>query len=442
MDPCPFVRITISNFALKFPINSRSNRIHASPFPCYCEIKLKTFPRQTVTVPVLHTENESPRGSSQSLAATFHLNKSDLIKLNGKSLFGRKLYLKIAVYTGVRGNHFGVNSGKLIGKIAVPVDLSSAEARVLVFHDGWISIGGEDKVDSSQFHVNVTAEPDPRFVFEFEDEPECSPQVFQIQGSIRQPVFTIKFTFRNYVDRNQRSRSLPPDWRSSRSWLRSFSSHREKTGKERKGWFITVHDLSGSPVAAASMATPFVASPGSEWVSRSNPGCWLILRPGEGTWKPWGRLEAWRERSSGDFLGCRFELIPDNSSNGIVIAENLVSCSQGGKFIVDLGFPGGGGGGRSTPRRSLSPGCSPRGNNGFGSGSGARGFVMSACIEGEGKKGGKPTTVEVSVQHVNCMEDAAAYVALSAAVDLSMDACMLFSQKLRKELCPTRDLMP
>jgi hypothetical protein len=33
------------------------------------------------------------------------------------------------------------------------------------------------------------------------------------------------------------------------------------------------------------------------------------------------------------------------------------------------------------------------------------------------------------------MEDAAAYVALSAAIDLSMDACRLFNQRMRKELC-------
>lgn len=42
--------------------------------------------------------------------------------------------------------------------------------------------------------------------------------------------------------------------------------------------------------------------------------------------------------------------------------------------------------------------------------------------------------VEIGVQHVTCREDAAAFVALAAAMDLSMDACRPFSQKLRKEL--------
>jgi hypothetical protein len=37
------------------------------------------------------------------------------------------------------------------------------------------------------------------------------------------------------------------------------------------------------------------------------------------------------------------------------------------------------------------------------------------------------------------MADVAVFVALSAAVDLSMDACKLFSHKLRKELCQGQD---
>lgn len=57
---------------------------------------------------------------------------------------------------------------------------------------------------------------------------------------------------------------------------------------------------------------------------------------------------------------------------------------------------------------------------------------MSATVEGGGKCS-KPE-VEVGVQHVTCTEDAAAFVALAAAMDLSVDACTLFSHKLRKEL--------
>lgn len=62
-----------------------------------------------------------------------------------------------------------------------------------------------------------------------------------------------------------------------------------------------------------------------------------------------------------------------------------------------------------------------------------RGFVMVSNVEGEGKI--STPMVQVGVQHVTCMADAALFIALSAAIDLSMDACRLFSQKLRKELC-------
>ncbi|KAG2582782.1 hypothetical protein PVAP13_6KG172406 [Panicum virgatum] len=47
------------------------------------------------------------------------------------------------------------------------------------------------------------------------------------------------------------------------NWLAKFGTDRERTGKERKGW-LTVHDLSSSPVALASMVTQFVASFGSD----------------------------------------------------------------------------------------------------------------------------------------------------------------------------------
>ncbi|XP_021888779.1 uncharacterized protein LOC110807825 [Carica papaya] len=445
MDPCPFVRLTVGNLALKIPVASKpaSSVVHPSSSPCFCKIKLKNFPLQTAVVPYISPETlQFPE--VQTLAATFHLSKADLDKLAAKSIFAAKTCLKISIYTGRRGTTCGVSSGRLLGKVSVPLDLARTGSRASVFHNGWISVGKEaNKGSSAQFHLNVKAEPDPRFVFQFDGEPECSPQVFQIQGNIRQPVFTCKFSFRT-GDRSQRSRSLQSEPSSSRSWLSSFGSERERPGKERKGWSITVHDLSGSPVAAASMVTPFVASPGSDRVSRSNPGSWLILRPGDGTWKPWGRLEAWRERGASDGLGYRFELIPDTNGGmsraGIVLAESTLSSHKGGKFVIDLGA---GSTGRATPGSSTSPVTSPRSSGDFGYGLWPycmyKGFVMSASVEGEGKCS-KPS-VEVSVQHVNCTEDAAAYVALAAAVDLSMDACRLFSQRLRKELCNHQDLL-
>ncbi|KAL7154867.1 hypothetical protein ABFS83_03G032500 [Erythranthe nasuta] len=455
MDPCPFVRLTVGNLALKIPVAAKPVRsaVHPSSSPCFCIIKLNNFPIQNAAVPYIPPEStQFPDGNSQALAATFHLNKSDVDRLTGKSsLFptSKKPQLKISVYSGPQGATCGVSSGQLLAKICMELDLAAAESKAVVFHNGWINVGKETKSSVSQFHLNVKAEPDPRFVFQFDGAPECSPQVFQIRGNIRQPVFTCKFSFRT-ADRNQRSRSLPTEHSGgggvARRWLSSLGSERERVVKERKGWSITVHDLSGSPVAAASMVTPFVASPGSDRVSRSNPGCWLILRPGDSTWKPWGRLEAWRERGSADAIGYKFELIPDSASAaaGIVLADSKISCSKGGKFIIDNGNASGGG------SNAGSPVCSPRGSGDFGYGlwpycSMYRGFVMAASIEAEGYNGKTAAAplVEVSVQQVKCLEDAAAFVALAAALDLSVDACRLFSRKLRKELCPppSQDVM-
>uniref|UniRef100_A0A0D9WV92 DUF1005 domain-containing protein n=1 Tax=Leersia perrieri TaxID=77586 RepID=A0A0D9WV92_9ORYZ len=455
MDPCPFVRVLVGNLALKMPVSPRpagaGAGVHPSTSPCYCKIRLNKLPYQIADAPLLQpsSEEQHQQGAAAApatgvLAAVFHLSKADLDRLTAKpSLFGnRTARLKIAVYAGRRGTTCGVGSGRLLGKVVIPLDLKGAAAKPVVYHSSWICIGRRGRKMASvsaanaQLNVTVRAEPDPRFVFEFDGEPECSPQVLQVQGSMKQPMFTCKFSCRSNSD--LRSRSMPADTGSGgRNWLTAFGSDRERNGKERKGWSVTVHDLSGSPVALASMVTPFVASPGTDRVSKSNPGAWLILRPGDGTWKPWGRLECWRERggaAGGDTLGYRFELVlpdPTGMGVGVSVAESAIPASKGGKFLIDLTA--------SQPfGRSGSPACSPRGSGEFGHWpfGNCRGFVMSAVVMGEGKCS-RPT-VEVGVQNVGCAEDAAAFVALAAAVDLSMDACRLFNHRLRRELSASR----
>lgn len=211
MDPCPFVRLTVGNLALKIPVASKPARsvVHPSSSPCFCKIKLKNFPLHSAVVPFIPPDNNFPDSQIQPIAATFHLSKTDLDKLAGKSLFVKKLCLKISIYTGRRGTTCGVNSGRLLGEVSVPLNLAGTVTKATVFHNGWITVGKDTKGSSAQFHLNVKAEPDPRFVFRFDGEPECSPQVFQIQGNISQPVFTCKFSFRNNgCDRNQRSRCV------------------------------------------------------------------------------------------------------------------------------------------------------------------------------------------------------------------------------------------
>ncbi|ONK74535.1 uncharacterized protein A4U43_C03F7370 [Asparagus officinalis] len=263
-----------------------------------------------------------PMAASQldsNIVGTFVTCQAYLDKIASKAvIFAGKSKLKVAIYTGRRGSTCGVNSGRLLGKVTLPLDLKGVVGKGCVFHNGWVNVGRESKGSSAMLHLTVRSEPDPRFVFEFDGEPECSPQVFQVQGKMRQPVFTCKFSTYRPGDRNLRTSSLPSEPTNSRSWLSSFGSERERPLKERKGWYVTVHDVSGSTVAMASMATPFVASRTHDRVSSTNPGAWILFRLGRHILKPWGRLEAWRERRgsglAGDSVGMEIEFKSHNKS--------------------------------------------------------------------------------------------------------------------------------
>ncbi|OIW03975.1 hypothetical protein TanjilG_30251 [Lupinus angustifolius] len=418
MDPCPFVRVIVESLALKPSSVNSGGGIHSSTTPCFCKININDFPSQTVILPLTSSSSDTTPEITTS-APGFHLDSSSIRRLSAKPLT-----LTISVYNSTMDRMCGFTSPKLLDRVTITItDLTSSVSQCRTFHKGWVHVGKNrnkvgDEADkgSTMIHLVVRSEPDPRFVFQFDGEPECSPVVFQIQeNNIRQPVFSCKFS----ADRNYRLRSFPSDFTNNESrWKKSFTCIRERQGRERKGWMIMVHDLSGSPVAAASMVTPFVPSHGSDRVSRSNPGAWLILRPNGATvssWKPWGRLEAWRERGPVDGLGYKFELVTEINI-GIPIAEATLSVKKGGQFCIDYQVMK---------------------DSGLGSRLPGKGFVMGSSVEGEGKVS-KPI-VQVGAHHVTCMADAALFIALSAAIDLSMDACQLFSHKLRKELCHDED---
>lgn len=432
MDPCPFVRLVVGSLNLKFSGDGAAIPPTSSS---YCKIKLKNFTTQTADVG--YCADSDVNQVNDQVQACFNFTKSEFDKVVEKSNG-----LKIEVYSGRKGNPIcGVGSGKLIGVVSVGLDSKVVDGGSnnwggVVVQNGWVAVGDGSSKKPVQLHLNVRVEPDPRFVFEFDGEPECSPQVFQVNGNVRQAVFTCKFSFRNFGDRNLRSGSSLSEVNNSGNWIRSVRSDKEKPVKERKGWSITIHDLSGSPVAMASMVTPFVPSHGTDDVRRSNPGAWLILRPGQSTWKPWGRLEAWRESTSGDQLGYRFELLPDAAVGGldpITLSNSTISSKHGGKFTIDIGN---GASPVSTPNGSFDSGSGSGSGSDFWSATWAhlmyQGFVMSSKVAGGGRCS-KPE-VEIGFQHVTCTEDAAAFVALAAAVDLSVDACQPFSRKLRKEL--------
>ena len=112
--------------------------------------------------------------------------------------------------------------------------------------------------------------------------------------------------------------------------------------------------------------------PWSKIVCQQNPGVWLILRPaGAGQdvkWKPWGRLEAWRESFPLYNLGYRFQILPaDAAPVTLTQASACVKLVHGGKFVVD------GTSGVTKPD-------SPDGESGLGPELLYRRFVMSATV--------------------------------------------------------------
>lgn len=198
MDPCPFVRLIVESLALKLPSATRSagSGVHPSATPCYAKLKIKNFPSQTALLPLCTAAATGPPEPAAS-APGFDLDPDALRSLACKPL----ITLRISVYTGRMGRTCRVTSGRLLGSVQVCVNLGHAQTRACVYQSGWMKLGAGGAAVAT-LHMTVRSEPDPRFVFQFGGEPECSPVVFQIQGNIRQPVFSCQFS----VDRNNRSR--------------------------------------------------------------------------------------------------------------------------------------------------------------------------------------------------------------------------------------------
>ncbi|KAJ8763190.1 hypothetical protein K2173_025575 [Erythroxylum novogranatense] len=423
MDPQAFIRLSIGSLGLRFPgaaPNSATSGIHTFSSPCLCEIRLRGFPVQTTSVPLVSSPEATP--DIHNIASIFYLQESDLKALLAPGCFyTHHAYLEIVVFTGRKGYHCGVGIKKhQIGTFKLEVSPEWGEGRPVILFNGWIGIGKIKQASGrpgAELHLRVKLDPDPRYVFQFEDVTTSSPQIVQLQGSIKQPIFSCKFS----RDRVSLVDPLSTYWSAS---LEGADLETER--RERKGWKVKIHDLSGSAVAAAFITTPFVPSSGCDWVAKSNPGAWLIVRPDvcrPESWQPWGKLEAWRERGIRDSVCCRFHLLSEGQEGGeVLMSEIFMSAEKGGVFFIDTD---------KQMRTAATPIPSPQSSGDFsGLGVVVGGFVMSCRVYGEGKHS-KPL-VQLAMRHVTCIEDAAIFMALAAAVDLSIVACRPFRRMLRR----------
>ncbi|XP_022032148.1 uncharacterized protein LOC110933223 [Helianthus annuus] len=158
MDPCPYIRIVVRSLGLKF---TGAGDVAPLSSAAYCKIKLKNYPTQLRFIRV-----------------------GKVIRFMG--------------------------SGKLLGVVMVGLDSEAVEGGggyqgCVVVRNGWVGIGDRCSKSMVNLHLSIGIERDPRFVFEFYGEPECSPKVFQVNGNVRQAVFTSKFSFRSNRDQNLRS---------------------------------------------------------------------------------------------------------------------------------------------------------------------------------------------------------------------------------------------
>ncbi|KAM7508944.1 hypothetical protein LguiA_019397 [Lonicera macranthoides] len=419
MDPQAFIRLSIGSLGLRFPgkaLNGKTG-IQMLSSPCLCEIRLRGFPVQITSVPFITSPEAIP--DSHSIASSFYLEESDVKALLTPGCFYTPhAYLEIIVFTGRKGSHCGVGIKRnQIGTFKLEVGPEWSERRPIILFNGWIGIGKSNGKPGAELHLKVKLDPDPRYVFQFEDETKLSPQIVQLQGTIRQPIFSCKFS----RDRVSQVDPLSTYWSGSLD-----SADPETDRRERKGWRVKIHDLSGSAVAAAFITTPFVPSTGCDWVARSNPGAWLIVRPDScrpESWLPWGKLEAWRERGMRDTICCRFHLLSEGQEGGeLLMSEILLSAEKGGEFYIDTD---------RQVRAAATPLPSPQSSGDFAALSPVvGGFVMSCRVHGEGKSS-KPL-VQLAMRHVTCVEDAAIFMALAAAVDLSIDACRPFRRRVRR----------
>ncbi|ONK58867.1 uncharacterized protein A4U43_C08F550 [Asparagus officinalis] len=428
MDPQDFIRLSIGSLGIRIPMAASKpmkGATHATSTSIYCcQIRLRGFPIQTAQIPLISSSEPNP--DPQNNPIIFYLGKSDVKALMASSCFHTSQpFLEVVVFLGrKKGSNCSVTSKKQqLGTFKVEVSPEWGEGKPPLIHNGWIEIGKQKQLGGRQgpeLHLRVKLDSDPRYVFLFEDETMLSPQIVQVHGSIKQPVFSCKFS------RERRACQLDP---LGTYWSNSNDDETQdiEQRRERKGWKVMIHDLSGSAAAAAFQCnTAFVALPqGSTGRSRQNPGAGS-LSPGRDPPLAASAAAGIRmgpSRRPGERPGSRrlpvclrLFLLPEGQEGGVLVSEVLVSAGKGGEFLIDMD--------RQAP--AGTPVHCPPGTTVEETG----GFVMSCRVQGEGKRS-KPV-VQLAMRHVMCVEDAAIFMALAGAVDLSIEACRPFTKKMKK----------
>lgn len=200
MNPQAFIRLSVGSLGLRIPasaLDAAKSEIHPFSSPCICEIRLRGFPAQTTSVPFLASPEALP--DSHSIASSFYLEESDLKALLTPGCFySPSACLEIAVYTGRKGGHCGVGiKRQQIGSFKLVVGPEWGERKSVILFNGWIGIGKnrqESGKPGAELHLRVKLDPDPRYVFQFEDLTTQSPQIVQLHGSVKQPIFSCEFS--------------------------------------------------------------------------------------------------------------------------------------------------------------------------------------------------------------------------------------------------------
>jgi hypothetical protein len=200
MDPQAFIRLSIGSLGLRstgIEPNTGKSGIQRLSSTYVCEIRLRGFPVQTSSVPLI-TSAEVIR-DTQNIASSFYLEESDLKALLAPGCFyNPHACLEIAVFSGKKGSHCGVGvKRQQIGIFKMQVGPEWGEGKPVILFNGWTGIGKnkqENGKPGAELHLKVKLDPDPRYVFRFEDITTLSPQIVLLQGSIKQPIFSCKFS--------------------------------------------------------------------------------------------------------------------------------------------------------------------------------------------------------------------------------------------------------